>query len=606
MRSRHIEALAGVSTRSMRHNSDLRIFPTRQPMLWAALAFAAGIVAGSRLWRPPMWWLDAIIVFVVGAWMLKQRRSRFSDATSMVAVAILLLFLGAWNIQVQPRLAAPQLPMARGLSAEIDSIPDPSSEGTPEIAGPPANDFFRFTDGNEIVIVAHVIREGDIRDAGPTEYVQRIDVQTEQLASTPISVGLRLGVYSRRRDTTTPAMPLFRYGQRLRFTAKLRLPHNFRNPGAFDYEAYLAQNGISVLGSTKAEEVEVLPGFTGSRFELWRTRIHRSLIQKIHSLWPAPQAGLIDAMVIGESAFIDRDSRTDFQRSGTYHILVVSGMNVSILAAVIFWVLRRLRASEVLSAVLTVISSVAYALLTNVGSPVWRAVLMMAMYLCARLLYRERSRLNALGAAALAIMVFDPATLLGASFQMTFLSVLIIAAICVPFLERTVAPYVRALRCLDSVTYDIALPPKVAQFRLDLRLVAGRIVRFIGPKLPMPVMARSLRTGLAAWEIVVVSAVMQVGLAVPMACYFHRATVIGVPSNALAVPLTGVLMAATVPAVALAYISLPIAKLLAWVTGVALSGITGSLHTLGKLRAADLRVPTLTLAAILIALSGLH
>jgi hypothetical protein len=52
----------------------------------------------------------------------------------------------------------------------------------------------------------------------------------------------------------------------------------------------------------------------------------------------------MDAMVIGEDAFINRPTRTDFQRSGTYHVLVVSGMNVSILALVTFWFLRRLRA----------------------------------------------------------------------------------------------------------------------------------------------------------------------------------------------------------------------------------------------------------------------
>jgi predicted membrane metal-binding protein len=62
----------------------------------------------------------------------------------------------------------------------------------------------------------------------------------------------------------------------------------------------------------------------------------------VHARWPAPQAALIDAMVIGEEAFIDRDTRVDFQRSGTYHILVVSGMNVTILAFVAFWTLRRM------------------------------------------------------------------------------------------------------------------------------------------------------------------------------------------------------------------------------------------------------------------------
>ena len=59
-------------------------------------------------------------------------------------------------------------------------------------------------------------------------------------------------------------------------------------------------------------------------------------------------------MVIGEEAFIDRDTRVDFQRSGTYHVLVVSGMNVSILAFVVFWTLRRLRLGDIPATLLTV------------------------------------------------------------------------------------------------------------------------------------------------------------------------------------------------------------------------------------------------------------
>ena len=60
-------------------------------------------------------------------------------------------------------------------------------------------------------------------------------------------------------------MPVFHYGDRILFTAKLRLPRNFRNPGAFDYQGYLADRGIAALGSAKIESVERLPGFAGSR-----------------------------------------------------------------------------------------------------------------------------------------------------------------------------------------------------------------------------------------------------------------------------------------------------------------------------------------------------
>ena len=140
--------------------------------------------------------------------------------------------------------------------------------------------------------------------------------------------------------------------------------------------------------------------------------MHSSIVDKVHTLWPAPQAALIDAMVIGEAAFIDRDTRVDFQRSGTYHILVVSGMNVTILAFVFFWTLRRLRLGDIPATLLTVMFCGAYAFLTQVGAPVWRATLMCAIYLGTRLLYRERGMLNALGAAALGLLVFDPRQLL--------------------------------------------------------------------------------------------------------------------------------------------------------------------------------------------------
>ena len=181
------------------------------------------------------------------------------------------------------------------------------------------------------------------------------------------------------------------------------------------------------------------PGSPEAASTSWRSRLHRGVIAKVHQLWPPREAALIDAMVIGEEAFIDRDTRVDFQRSGTYHVLVVSGMNVSILAFVVFWTLRRLRLSEVPATLLTVAFCVGYAFITEVGAPVWRATLMCAVYLVTRLLYRDRAMVNALGAAALGLLVFDPRQLFTASFQMTFVCVLIVAAIGIPILRAHLA-----------------------------------------------------------------------------------------------------------------------------------------------------------------------
>src|SRR5258708_33539708 len=68
---------------------------------------------------------------------------------------------------------------------------------------------------------------------------------------------------------------------------------------------------------------------------------------------------------------------------------------------------------------------------------------MCAIYLGTRLLYRDRAMVNALGAAALGLLVFDPRQLFTASFQMTFICVLIVGAIGLPMIERTSAFYRR-------------------------------------------------------------------------------------------------------------------------------------------------------------------
>jgi len=249
--------------------------------------------------------------------------------------------------------------------------------------------------------------------------------------------------------------------------------------------------------------------------------------------------------------------------------------------------------------------AVAYALLTDVGAPIWRATLMLTLYLGARLLYREKSMLNALGAAALGLLALNPQVLFGASFQLTFLCVLLIVTVGVPLLERTSQPYHRGLMYLDSTRYDVSLSPKVTQFRLDLRMVAGRLEHFIGPRLPLRAMAGVLRIGFGGFEILIISAVMQVGLALPTAYYFHRATVVGLPANMLVVPLTGVLMATAIAAVAAGYVSLALAKVPALIAAAALHAISGTVQGFGGMRVADTRVPTPAFAMVLIAVGAL-
>jgi competence protein ComEC len=566
-------------------------------LFWAAVAFSLGLWTGVRAWRPPLWWVIAVVAFVLAASWFLPKRAWLAKALSLGA----WLLLGAFLIQIR---------------------------------GQRQNDrrILTLADGRAVTLTARVIREGYARAAGPRSIRESIDVETEEIMSQgeswPVRAGVRLTIYEKvenselverrasspghdaadgaRGTDETPVAPLaFTYGTRLRISAKLHPARNYRNPGAFDYEGYLRDNGISVLGSAEAKDIERLPGFSGSRVELWRTRVHASIIAKIHQLWPASQASLMDAMVLGEESFLQNATRTEYQRSGTYHVLVVSGMNLSILAVAIFWTLRQFRVDPAVAAIATVVVSFAYAFVVGVGPPVWRAALMLATYLGARLLFRERNMMNAIGAAALGVLIADPHALFGASFQLTFLAVFIIAGIGSPILERTTLPYARGLRLLQATSYDLHVAPAVTQFRLDLRLIAGRLARFIGDRLSLALPAILMRVAIGLGELIFISALMQAGLALLMAYHFHRATTMGMPANLAVIPLTQVLMPAAAAAVGLGYISSTLAKPAVWISGLALEGIAGTVHWLGGAQGVGMKIAGTSIADLRVAMPSL-
>jgi competence protein ComEC len=238
------------------------------------------------------------------------------------------------------------------------------------------------------------------------------------------------------------------------------------------------------------------------------------------------------------------------------------------------------------------------------GSPVLRAAFMLWVYLVARLFYRDaRAPLNLLGIAALALLVFDPQALLDASFQMTFIAVLAIGGIGMPLRERTLERYRRALVFLDSTDYDLQLAPRMSQLRLDLRLIAGRLAQFVpGRKREQVALWMVGGAGsavVAAFEVLLISALMQMAMVAPMAAYMHRAGLLAVPSNAVVVPLTAVLSPMAMVAVLLSYVSTVLAWLPALLTTALLHGITGSVRLLGGIRASELRVATPTASALL-------
>jgi competence protein ComEC len=452
-------------------------------------------------------------------------------------------------------------------------------------------------------VTAYVIREGLVRNSPYGGKQESVDVTAERLQLGDrvlnAAVGIRLTVYSKqteedeaREEGAGSPLLVYTYGQRLHFIAKLRMPRNYRNPGAMDMAGYLASQGVRLTGSSRASSAEVLPGFVGSRIGLWRSAARRSVLAHIMQLWPGERGALMQAMLIGGRAFFGRDIKTEFQRTGTYHILVVSGINVGILAFAVFWALRKLPFGETWATILTILLSWGYAFLADLGSPIVRATITLGIYLVTRLLFRERAALNGLGIAALGILLVNPRTLFEASFQLTFLSVIAVAGIAVPALRQTLYPFGKALGNLDSSAFDFALPTRAAQFRFDVRLVRDLIEDLFNRRVANFIVVGFARFAISAAELLFTSTVIQIALALPMAWYFHRATTMALPANALVIPIAGILLPAAVVAVAASYVSHWLAWLPALTTRYALDALTGTIRVIGHLRVSDVRVPT--------------
>ncbi len=541
----------------------------REPLFLAALAFSTGIVAGSFVWRAPQVWLIAFLIAAIGVCILFRRAPGLAFALALLA----LVPLGGFYLQL------------------FDA-----SQTTP-----PNLEAFATGEGT-VDVTAHVTREGIVRDSPYGGKQESVDVETEELVSgehrLQAPVGIRLTIFSKKAEEEDAQasgiespLPVYTYGERLHISAKLRAPRNYGNPGALDLVGYLASQGVRLTGSARTAEVEVLPGFVGSRIGLWRSQARRSVLNHIQRLWPGEPGSLMQAMLIGGRAFFGRELKTNFQRTGTYHILVVSGINVGILAFAFFWALRWLPMGEAAATILTILFSWGYAFLADLGPPIVRATITLSIYLITRLLFRDRAGLNALGVAALGMLVAAPRTLIEASFQLTFLSVIAVAGIAVPVLQRTVYPLRRALRNLDSAAYDFSLPTAAAQFRSDVRLVREYLAQIVGQRVATVILRKGLALVLAASELVFISFVIELSLALPMAWYFHRSTTMSLPANVLVIPLASILMPAAVLAVALSYVSLWLAQPAAWVAGYSLALLTGTIRLIGHLRISDVRLP---------------
>lgn len=551
------------------------------PLVHAAWLFSLGILVAHYIWLRPSYLLIAfaLLTMLCGIAAFRAQRLRW------LPLGVLWCLLGAWCAEMQPQ-PAPEPAIAALSDGLMRTV-----EGTIIDAGPVQKNLDENADENS-----------------PPEQAERIDLRVSTIEVVSDTVDLQQPANGVVRLTIRwngdhDPVSAFDCGERIRADARLMLPSVYRDPGAWNRRDYLLDQGITSTATVNADRISVVNSsgersFT-CRISGWQHAASSRLLAlpaTTHGLPPSlrlsnDDAIMLAAMITGDRTYLTHSLRAGFERTGSFHMLVVSGLHLGIIAACIFWSTRRLRVPQLLATLITITASCGYALFTGFATPVQRSLWMIALYLLGRLIYRERNVLNTIGFASLCLIAISPRSLFESSLQMTVLAVVSIGGLAVPLLERTVHPYLRAASGLNLIALDVKLPPREAQFRVVLRMFGSELAQAVGKYVGYNLFPWAVRAALRCIEAVVVSCIVELAMALPMSIYFHRITVFALPVNIVILPLLVVLVPTALITLIATFLGPSLVVAPAAATASLLHIGTGIVHLFASFRGGDFRIP---------------
>ena len=229
--------------------------------------------------------------------------------------------------------------------------------------------------------------------------------------------------------------PTLSVGDRWRLTVRLKRPHGFMNPGGFDYEKWLFQRRINATGYVRTHSAQTLLAPAGYSLPIGQLRQHLKR-QIDHYLGEHPYTGLITALAIGERQGISSQQWEVLTRTGTNHLMAISGLHIGLIAGLMFFLGRtawRLSGKAPLlipapraAALLALLAACTYAALAGFSIPTQRALIMVAVVMIALLLQRQIGPGHILALALAGVLLFDPIAVLSTGFWLSFSAVVVI------------------------------------------------------------------------------------------------------------------------------------------------------------------------------------
>ncbi len=479
-------------------------------LIYLSLSWIAGVCLG--MWAGFQW--ASVVAPVVGFGILAVLLCR---ARALTLVLCLLVFIGGMLC-----LQFGQFP------ADRDALRFYNGKGEVQVSGVVASD-----PGADRGVMALRLEAREVEAEGAWQKVSGTAlVYVPQFASPSVTVA------EGRRDP-----PYYRYGDLLRVRCRLETPSQL---GSFDWPEYLGREGIYSVVRYPAS-IELLDAAQGSKVQGWLYALRERLSQAMASALHDPQSSLAQAILLGKRSAIPAELDESLFRTGTTHIVAVSGLNVAIVAGVVLslgvWLFGRRRPTYFLLAVGAVWG---YAALTGLEAPVLRAAIMGSLWLVADYIGRPRNSLPSLVLAAAVMMGLDPAIVGDVSFQLSFASMAGLALLTPRFQS---------------------LGRRLCGIGAEQRTVATFVVDSLSV---------TLGAVLATLPIV--------------AFYFQQVSLMALPANLLVLPAVPFIMGAAALVAIVGLFAPPASQVLGWVAWLFLTYMIEVVDLLARVRSASVTV----------------